>query len=92
MKKPYDHAREHGHGNAASWPHRPDSERWPELSLRKVPANSVPFGESISRNGRSVWAAYHNDELIAVGATHDEARRKYRDWIIRTGIEAHKND
>jgi hypothetical protein len=24
------------HGNAASWPHRPDSERFPEMSLRKI--------------------------------------------------------
>jgi hypothetical protein len=70
------------HGNKTSWPHRPDSERWPEMSIRKVPVDSVPFGESISRNGRTVWAAYHNDMLIAVGATHDEARGRYRDFAV----------
>jgi predicted nucleotidyltransferase len=72
------------HGNKTSWPHKPDSERWPELSISKVPADSVPYGDSNSRNGRTVWAAFHNDKLIAVGATHDDARRKYRDWTIRT--------
>jgi hypothetical protein len=68
------------HGNKTAWPHRPDSERFPELSVRKVAADSVPFGESISRNGKTVWAAYHDDRLIAVGATHDEARDKYATW------------
>jgi hypothetical protein len=78
-------ARDDSHGNAASWPHRPDSERWPELSLRKVPADSVPYGESISRNGRTVWAAYHSGKLIAVAATHDEARAKYGHWRATEG-------
>jgi len=73
--------KEHGHGNKASWPHRPDSERWPGLSLRKVPANSVPFGESISRTGRgTVWAAYHDGQPVAVAGTRDEARAKYASW------------
>ena len=71
------------HGlNGKNWPHRPDSERWPEMSIRKVAASSVPFGESVSRNGKTCWAAYHKDQLIAVGATHDEARAKYRIWDI----------
>jgi hypothetical protein len=72
--------------------YKPDSERWPEMSLRKVPADSVPFGESISRNGRTVWAAYHNGELVALGVTRDEARAKYRAWVVKAGMEAHKND
>jgi hypothetical protein len=46
--------------------------------VRKVPANSVPYGESISINGKYVWAAYAGDELIAVAATSSEARAKYR--------------
>jgi hypothetical protein len=78
------------HGNAASWPHRPDSERFPELSIRKVPADGVPYGESISTNGRTVWAAYHNDKLIAVGVTHDDVRGKYIAWSVRVSMEAHK--
>jgi hypothetical protein len=49
------------------------------LDIRKVPAESVPYGESISRNGKFVWAAYDNGVLVAVGATAGEARRKYRE-------------
>jgi hypothetical protein len=74
--------KEHGHGNKRSDTHRPDSERFRELSIRKVQADSVPYGDSISRNGRTVWAAFHSDQLIAVGATVGEARRKYIDWHV----------
>ena len=62
-------------------PYKPDSERWPELEIRKVPADSVPFGDSISRNGRTVRAAYHNGMLVALADTAEAARRKYREWI-----------
>jgi hypothetical protein len=80
--------KEHGHGNQTSaGPRRPDSERWPELTVKKVAASSVPFGESISRNGKTVWASYHDDQLIAVGASHDEARDKYATWRA-TGTRA----
>ena len=44
----------------------------------KVPAESVLYGESISRNGCTVWAAYGGKRLVAVEATADEARRNYR--------------
>ena len=48
-------------------------------TVRKVPADSVPYGSSISHNGRTVWAAYDEvGTLIAVAATSDEVRRKYR--------------
>jgi len=48
-------------------------------TVRKVSADSVPYGSDISRNGRSVWAAYNAaGTLIAVAATSDEVRRKYR--------------
>ena len=63
------------HGSKCRTAYRPDP---PELTIRKVPADSVPFGESISRNGRTVWAAYHNNELMAVAESADAARRKYR--------------
>jgi hypothetical protein len=49
------------------------------IDVRKVPADSVPYGSDISRNGRTVWAAYHADERVAVAATAPEARRKYRE-------------
>jgi hypothetical protein len=64
----------------SSYVYKPDP---PELSIVKVPADSVPFGESISTNGRTVWAAYHDGELAAVGGTADEARRKWRVWRVR---------
>jgi hypothetical protein len=68
-------------------PPKPDSERWPELSIRKVDASTVPFGVDVSRNGKTCWAAYHDGKLIAVGATHDEARWRYRDWAWRNERE-----
>lgn len=56
------------------------------VDVRKVPADSVPYGSSISRNGRTVWAAYDaNGTLVAVAATAPEARRKYRLWRARRG-------
>ena len=80
---------EHERGRSLS-KYRPDRERWPELSLRKVPADGVPYGVNVSSNGRTVWAAYHNGELVAVAATRDEARAKYRQWVMRMSMEAHK--
>ena len=68
------------HGNKV-YPRRSQAEIHPERSVRKVPADSVPYGESISRNGRTVWAAYHNDVFVCAAATADEARGKYRIWI-----------
>lgn len=50
-------------------------------TTRKVPANSVPYGDSISRNGRTVWAAFDGGTLVAVAATADEVRGLYyRAW------------
>jgi len=46
-------------------------------TLKHVPAASVPYGEQITRRGDKVWAAYSDDELIAIGATAKEARAKY---------------
>ena len=60
--------------------HRPDSERFPALSIHKVDADSVPYGEQVSQSGRTVWACYHNGRFVCCGATHDAARRKYIDW------------
>jgi YD repeat-containing protein len=64
------------HGNRISKPPRPDPD---PPTVRKVPADSVRYGDSISRNGSSVWAAYDGSgRLICVCATAGEARRKYR--------------
>jgi len=74
------------HKSGKSGPRRTYAERFPEMSVRKVGASSVPFGESVSRNGKTCWAAYHDGQLIAVGATADEARGKYIDWHIARRI------
>ena len=47
-------------------------------TLKKVPADSVPFGTDICTRGTSVWAAYSRNRLIAVGATKKEAEQKYQ--------------
>ncbi len=59
--------------------------------VRKVPADSVPYGSDISVNGRTVWAAYNGDRLIAVAPTAEEARRKGRDALAREQREAGQN-
>jgi len=67
----------HNHGNRISSTRRPDPH---PPTIRKVPADSVPYGESISRNGRTVWAAFDDAEvLVAVAATAPEVRAKYRE-------------
>jgi hypothetical protein len=50
----------------------------PDRAIRKVPATSVPFGESITRRGGSVWCAYLHGELVGTAASAPEARRMYR--------------
>jgi hypothetical protein len=69
----------------SSYVYKPDP---PELNIVSVKADSVPFGESISRNGRTVWAAFHNGQLAAVAETADAARRKYRVWKIGGSLRA----
>jgi len=63
--------------------HIPDSERFPAMSVRRIPVDSTPYGSSISRNGRTLWGGFHYDELVAVGATSGEAKRHYIDWSRR---------
>ena len=49
-----------------------------DIELHKVPADSVPYGESISTRGDYVWAAYDDrGALVCVAATAKEVRRKY---------------
>jgi hypothetical protein len=52
------------------------------MEVRKVQADSVPYGEQISRNGRTVFAAYYGTELLAVAASSAEVRIKYRAAIL----------
>lgn len=50
------------------------------LPVRKVPADSVPFGDSISRNGRTVWAGFDGDRVVCIAATSGECRTKWLAW------------
>lgn len=61
----------------------------PKPTVRKVPADSVPYGESMSRNGKHVWTAYDGERLIVVGATSTEVRVKYREALkaLERGIK-----
>lgn len=53
------------------------------FDVRKVRADTVPYGESISPNGETVWVAYDGERLLCVAATAEEARRKGRAAIQR---------
>lgn len=64
------------HGNKVGM-YRPPTDA---PTVRKVPCDSVPFGDCISVNGVWVWAAYdERGTLIAIAATSEEVRRKYRE-------------
>lgn len=47
-------------------------------TVRKVPADSVPYGDAIYTRGTHVWAAFDGDRLVCVGATSKEVRERYR--------------
>jgi hypothetical protein len=51
--------------------------------LRKVPTASVRYGPDVSRNGRTVWAAFYGGELISIGASAGEARRNFQKEMRR---------
>jgi len=61
------------HGNRIS----PRGHRYDVVVVRKIPADSVPFGTAISTNGKTLWGAYDGETLVAVGATAGAARRAY---------------
>ena len=53
------------HGNKVG-KYRPDPN---PPTVRKVPATSVPYGDSISRNGRTVWVVLEGERVVCVAAT-----------------------
>jgi hypothetical protein len=53
------------------------------IPVRKIAAESVPFGLDVSRNGKHVFAVYDGDKLICLGATADEARGKARRLLVQ---------
>lgn len=52
-------------------------------TIRKQPADRVPYGSDISTHGGYVWCAYDGERLVCMGATAKEARELY--WRARTG-------
>jgi hypothetical protein len=66
----------HARGKDSSGPRRTYAEKYPERSIVNVPADSVPFGTDVSRNGRDVWAVYEAGQLLCLAPTAKEARRK----------------
>jgi hypothetical protein len=63
------------HGNRLE-AYRPDPN---PPTVRKIRADSVPYGDSISRNGRTVWVVLEEERVVCVAATAAEVRRKYRE-------------
>jgi hypothetical protein len=60
----------------------------PSVSVRKIPVSEGPwYAEDISRDGRTVWAAFDGDELLCIAATADKVRSKCRD-ILRAERKA----
>lgn len=61
-------------------------------TVKKVPASSVPFGESICERGNGfVWAVYdYEGRLVGVFPTAKAARRARSIWPQRT--EQQKRD
>jgi hypothetical protein len=59
--------------------------------LLKVPAASVPYGEQIARHGY-VWIACSRDcdHVVAVAASKNEARRRYREAYRRWRHKQHQ--
>ena len=68
---------EHRHGRSQTGPRRTFAEIYPDVDVRKVPADSVPYGEQVSPNGRYVWAVYLAGELLCLGRTAAEARNNF---------------
>ncbi len=65
----------HGHGNkVGTGSHKTDAEMG--VVIQKVPCGAAPYGPDISRDGKSVWTAYIDGELVGVGSTAGQARRK----------------
>lgn len=52
-------------------------------TIRKQPADSVPYGTDIAQHGRWVYVAYDGARRVCVGATAKEARKQY--YRVRLG-------
>jgi hypothetical protein len=60
---------------------------WPPTTIRKEPAAEHRYGKDVSRHGDYVYAAYDGDNVVAIGATAKEARRKYKAaYYVERGV------
>ena len=55
-------------------------------TFKKVPADSVRYGESISTRGGCIWCAYSDGKLVVVAATAKEFRRRYKQLWDAEGL------
>lgn len=54
-------------------------------TVRKVPASSVPYGESICERGGYVWCVYdYEGRLVGVYPTAKAAKRAHSIWPKKT--------
>lgn len=51
---------------------------WREPVFKKVGVSDVPFGDCVSLNGRWLWAAYEDEQLVCLGATKQACKLRYR--------------
>lgn len=78
----------HARGKDGVGPRRTWAEKHSKVDVRKVPANSVPFGEQVSGNGKTVWAVYLDGVLLCLGRTAKEAKHNY--YGANARLDAHK--
>ena len=55
----------------------------PKPTVRKLPADSVPYGPEISRRGGYVYGGFDGEQLIVIAATTPEVRRLYNKALHR---------
>ena len=70
-------------GGVVHWKRGPRTAVQLKPTIRRVPADSVPYGRDICTRGNHVWAAYDADRLVCVGATAKKVRELY--YRVRLG-------
>lgn len=64
--------------------HPEDLDSIQRLKVVRVAASTVPLGEAISRDGKTVWVVLAGDKRVGVYATAKEAKRANSIWPRRT--------
>jgi len=55
-----------------------------ELTVKRVSADSVPYGPSIARRGNKVWAVHRREKLLGVYSTAKEVKRVHHIWPAKS--------